>query len=74
MDCGLLAFAVILSTVCVIDYKIYKIGGNSWFFEDKTEIEKLNREIALIEARKKLEELKSEEHKSTNLGAIDERN
>lgn len=53
-----LGFAIILSTIIYLDYKVYLRGNDSIFFKDKTQLEKDLREIQELEAKKKLKELK----------------
>jgi hypothetical protein len=55
---GNIGFALLISTLCFLDYQVWIRGGNSYFFEDKTEIEKDLRKIQKLEIKKKLEELK----------------
>jgi hypothetical protein len=55
---GNIGFALLISTLCFLDYQVWIRGGNSYLFEDKTEIEKDLRKIQKLEIKKKLEELK----------------
>ena len=56
-----MGYAIVLVIFMYLDYKIYLRGNkNTWFFEDKTEIEKDLREIQRLETKKKLRNLQNE--------------
>jgi len=52
------AIAIIIASFLFVDYATWIRGGESKFFEDKTQIEKDLREIQKLEIAKKLKELK----------------
>ena len=55
-----LGFMLFLSTIMYLDYKWYLRGSSStWFFKDKTDLEKDLREIQILETKLKLKKLRN---------------
>lgn len=66
MSCFWIGIFILLSAMLAIDYAEFRNGGNAWFFADVTEIEIINREIALLEAKEKLQELRTKQEEVNN--------
>ena len=55
-----LGLIIFLSTIMYLDYKWYLRGSsNTWFFKDKTDLEKDLREIQILETKLKLKKLRN---------------
>lgn len=55
----ILGYCLILITILILSYINYKNGGRSLLFEDKTEIEKLKRELQELKIKYKIQKYKS---------------
>lgn len=58
-----LGFAIFISTILYIDYKLFIRSGDSFFMGDKSQFEKELRELQKLEVIEKIEKIKKEKIK-----------